>query len=137
MSWLDEHIHVERPRWKQLLFDDGALPWVLVSLGLAVLWVLSYDVHGKQYTIDDTGPTPPHPEPRTVYYDPGNPYVSMLDSPLRLVEEGLFVALAAGSVVCLGTGVATGELRRRRRPTLVPQRHPSSDGDRLGSGRAR
>ena len=143
MSWLDEHIHVDRPRWKQLLLDDGALPWILVSVGLAVLWVLFflveiqsesaiywygnsvvgsnqggivfYQVHGQQYTIDDPGPTPPHPEPRTVYYDPGNPYAAMLDSRLRLIEEGLFVGLAAGSVGCFGVGVAAGELHRRRR----------------------
>ena len=143
MSWLDDNIRVQRPRWKQLMFDDGALPWMLIALALAVLWVLFllvevqsethiywsgksvvgsnqggivfYHVHGEQYTIDDPGPTPPHPEPRTVYYDPTNPYVAMLDSPLRLLEEGLFVGLAAAAVTSFGTGIATGELHRRRR----------------------
>ena len=68
-------------RWKQLVLDDGALPWTLAALGLAVLWVLLflaeiqspnwmywsgrtvqgsnqggivfYQVHGQTYTIDD------------------------------------------------------------------------------------
>ena len=77
--------------------------------------IVFYHVHGEQYTIDDTGATPPQPEPRTVYYDPNDPYVAMLDSPLRLIEAGLFVGLAGGAVASLGTGIATGELRRRRR----------------------
>jgi hypothetical protein len=161
MSWLDEHIDVQRPRWKQLLFDDGALTWMLVSLGLAVLWALFflveiqsesaiywygssvvgsneggivfYKVHGQQYTIDDTGPTPPQPEPRTVYYDPANPYVAMLDSPLRVGEEVLFVGLAAGAVASFGIGIATGELHRRRRHGWAAREsapHPVGSGPR-------
>jgi hypothetical protein len=164
VSWLDEHFDIPRPRWKQLLFDDGAMPWVLVSLGLALLWLLFflveiqsesaiywygdsvvgsnqggivfYHVHGEQYTIDDTGPTPPHPEPRTVYYDPQNPYVSMLDSPLRLGEEALFVGLIAGSVVSLGVGVATGELHRRRRRDWA-ERQPAVGHERTGADSSR
>jgi len=146
MSWLDDNIHVDRPRWKQLLVDDGALTWMLIALALAVLWALFllvevqsethiywsgrpvvgsnqggivfYRVNGEQYTIDDPGPTPPRPEPRTVYYDPKDPYVAMLDGPLRLIEEGLFVGLAGGAAVSFGIGIATGELRRRRRVPL-------------------
>ncbi len=143
MSWLDERIDVDRPRVKQLLFDDGALTWLLVSVGLLVLlgllvlvemqsqrWVywsgatvtgrneggiVFYYVHGEQYTLDDPGPTPDHPTPRRVYYDPNDPYVAMLDGPLRLVEEGVFYALAGGAVVSFGGGIVVGEVRRRRR----------------------
>jgi hypothetical protein len=146
VSWLDEHIHVDRPRWKQLLLDDGALPWTLSALALVVLWVLLflaeiqspnwlywsgatvrgsnqggivfYRVHGQTYTIDDPGPTPPRPTPETVWYKPGNPDTALLDRPARLVEGGVFVSLAGASVVTFGVGVTRGEVHRRRRPAL-------------------
>ena len=150
MSWLDEHIDVDRPRWKQLVLDDGALPWTGVALGLAVLWVLLflaeiqspnwlywsgqtvqgtneggivfYRVHGQTYTIDDPAPAPSHPTPETVWYKPGNPDHALLDRPARLVEAGVFATLAGASVITFGVGVTRGELSRRRRSVLpLPQ----------------
>ena len=146
MSWLDEHIHVDRPRWKQLILDDGALPWTLVALGLAVLWgllflaeiqspnwmywsgktvqgsnqggIVFYRVHGQTYTIDDPGATPAHATPETVWYKPGDPSTALLDRPARLVEAGIFVTLAGATVLTFGTGVTRGAIARRRRTTL-------------------
>ena len=154
VSWLDEHIHVDRPRWKQLVLDDGALPWTLVALGLAVLWVLLllvevqspnwlywsgktvqgtndggivyYRVHGQTYTIDDPGPAPPQPTPETVWYKPGDPSSALLDIPARLVEAGVFVALAGATVITFGVGVTRGERHRRRRTALPPLQHGSA-----------
>jgi hypothetical protein len=155
VSWLDEHIHVDRPRWKQLILDDGALPWTLVALGLALLWVLLflveiqtpnwlywsgktvqgsnqggivfYLVHGQHYTIDDPGPTPSHPTPETVWYKAGNPSLALLDEPARLVEAGAFAVLAGATVITFGVGVTRGELHRRRRPALPMPDHSAPD----------
>ncbi|HET7356244.1 MAG TPA: hypothetical protein VFJ09_06160 [Nocardioidaceae bacterium] len=154
MSWLAEHIDVGRPRWKQLVLDDGALPWTGVALGLALLWVLLflvevqtpnwlywsgktvqgsnqggivfYRVHGQTYTIDDPGPAPTHPTPETVWYQAGDPSAALLDEPARLIEAGVFVALAGATVITFGVGATRGELHRRRRPALPPLQRRSA-----------
>ncbi len=141
MSWLDEHIEVTRPRWKQLLLDDGALPWTGVALGLLVLWVLLllaeiqspnwlywsgntvqgtnrggivfYRVDGQTYTLDDPKLTPNRPTPETVWYQPGDPGTALLDEPARLVEAGVFTGLAGAVVITAGAGIVRGERHRR------------------------
>lgn len=132
-----------------------ARPWTVVGIALAVVGILFvlveaqspsrlywtgdavlghnrdglvyYQVNGESYTVDDTRPVPAYNTPVTVYVDPADPSLALIEQPAKWIDAVAVTVWFLAAAGCLAWSGLDGVRRRRRRA----QAHPA---DRYGEG---
>ncbi|HET8559316.1 MAG TPA: hypothetical protein VFL69_02240 [Marmoricola sp.] len=87
--------------------------------------IVYYQVHGEQYTVDDTRvPQPADGTKIGVYYQQGDPSAVLLDQPVRWIElAGMLVWFVAAALLLLGAGLRRAHDRRRRPAEAADDAH--------------